>query len=332
VSGPPPQSSPLVSVVIPTHNRAALLVATLASALEQTLRDIEVIVVDDGCTDKTSEVVAAVARRDSRVHLLSQTNTGLAAARNTGLAVASAPLVAFLDDDDLWLPSAMAELTGAIGTADVVACLCARFFSDSPTLRAKDVIADQNRFTVGLWPEDASHGLVSLAELIVAPRIPIHAALFRRSALLALGGFDPIRRAAEDYQLWLHLAARAPVNVLASTLALYRWHPCQMRHDRTRQSRETRLALESFLTSCPQGRQAVTTCALRRRLAGLHREEAYESLLAGESLAAARAALASLRYWPFKLKTWAYLLASAWPTGFRRRRRGYKPCGDTARQ
>jgi glycosyltransferase involved in cell wall biosynthesis len=93
---------PLVSVVVPTYNRAYCLERALSSALSQTHRNLEVVVVDDGSTDATEELVSTLSRRDSRVRLFKQTNKGVAAARNAGFAQCTGEFVALLDSDDVW--------------------------------------------------------------------------------------------------------------------------------------------------------------------------------------------------------------------------------------
>src|SRR5262245_16886500 len=93
---------PLVSVVIPTRNRASLLERTLRSVLAQRMGDLEVVVVDDGSTDDTTSVAGAA---DVRVAVVrNQTPEGVSAARNRGIAAARGSWIAFCDDDDLWSP------------------------------------------------------------------------------------------------------------------------------------------------------------------------------------------------------------------------------------
>ena len=92
---------PLVSIIIPTRNREALVATAIDSVLNQTQQDFELIVVDDGSTDATQEVLRAYG---NRIACLRIDHAGPSAARNRGIAAAQADLIAFLDSDDLWLP------------------------------------------------------------------------------------------------------------------------------------------------------------------------------------------------------------------------------------
>lgn len=96
----PLKNMSLVSVVVPTYNRAQLLPRALQSALGQTHASLEIIVVDDGSTDSTREAVSSITTADARVRYVYQTNQGLAGARNTGIATAQGDYVTFLDSDD----------------------------------------------------------------------------------------------------------------------------------------------------------------------------------------------------------------------------------------
>lgn len=97
--------SPRVSVVMPIYNAASYLSGTLMSVLQQCLQDWELVAVDDGSTDASAEIVLNVARKDTRVTLLRQEHAGVSSARNRGVAESHAPLIAFLDADDLWHPN-----------------------------------------------------------------------------------------------------------------------------------------------------------------------------------------------------------------------------------
>lgn len=105
---------PLVSIVVPAYNAEATLRRTLLSACKQTYRAVEVIVVDDGSTDGTPAIVSEFAASDSRVRLLSQSNSGVARARNSGLRNANGDFVAPLDADDVWHPQYIEKLLAAL--------------------------------------------------------------------------------------------------------------------------------------------------------------------------------------------------------------------------
>ena len=100
---------PKISVIVPTYNRTRFLPISIKSILAQTFEDYEIIIVDDGSTDDTSTVVRSFS--DSRIKYIRQSNAGQAAARNTGLSHAAGEYIGFLDDDDLYVPSALQVLS-----------------------------------------------------------------------------------------------------------------------------------------------------------------------------------------------------------------------------
>lgn len=113
---------PLFTVVIPTFNRRDVTVEAVRSALDQTVRDIEVIVIDDGSTDGTASAVAAIG--DERLHVIVQPNAGAAAARNRGIAYARGRYVAFLDSDDRFFPEHLADLLPLLAQGEDVVAYC----------------------------------------------------------------------------------------------------------------------------------------------------------------------------------------------------------------
>lgn len=114
-------SAPLVSIIMPAYNVAPWIAQTLSSVLKQTLSDWECIVVDDGSTDETPRIVSSFA--DSRIRLISQENTGVAAARNKGLDAAQGQYIAFLDADDVWHPLALERMYSTLA-AHPACALC----------------------------------------------------------------------------------------------------------------------------------------------------------------------------------------------------------------
>jgi glycosyltransferase involved in cell wall biosynthesis len=187
-----PTRAPSVSVVLPTYQRRGLVERAIASVLAQTRRDFELIVVDDGSTDGTD---AAIAGLGDAVRYEWQPNRGVSAARNVGIALARAPVVAFLDSDNQWLPDHLAVVTEVLER------------------RAEAVLVSTCRecITAGTQgPEDAELRDV-LPNLLLRNDVGlISCAAARRDALLAAGGFDERLSVAEDSELWLRLAMRGP--------------------------------------------------------------------------------------------------------------------------
>jgi len=110
-----------ISVIMPTYNRAKIIGRSIQSVTAQTYPDVELIVVDDGSTDNTSDVVAEYARNTTRSIVYHwKENGGCASARNKGLQIATGELVAPLDSDDTWAPEALTNLIASIGDADFV--------------------------------------------------------------------------------------------------------------------------------------------------------------------------------------------------------------------
>lgn len=144
---------PQVSVVVPAYNAEATLAETLASIQSQSLRDIEILVVDDGSTDRTAQIMAQIAADDRRVTALHQSNAGVATARNTGMAKASGQFAAFCDADDIWHPHKLERQVAAL-RADPQAGLCYawhrrigqddRILSSSPTPRIEGFVLHQH--------------------------------------------------------------------------------------------------------------------------------------------------------------------------------------------
>ena len=106
----------LVSIIVPAYNVAEYIESCLNSLLAQTHEEIEVVVVDDGSTDETAAVCAAVARRDARVRIIAQPNAGVSAARNRGVQEARGKYVCFVDSDDAAHPDMVARLLAALST------------------------------------------------------------------------------------------------------------------------------------------------------------------------------------------------------------------------
>lgn len=188
-------SGPAVSVIMPAYNAAAYITEAIESALNQTHRDLELIVVDDGSTDETPSIVAGWAERDPRVIVITQTNHGISAARNAALAASRGRFLALLDSDDAWDP---AFLQTQLGVFD----------------RLPDVgVVTGNALHCGgphdgqaMWSSVNGLRTLHLDDLLSHETSVCIMTVFRRELLEEIGGFDVRLRCNEDYQFWLRVA------------------------------------------------------------------------------------------------------------------------------
>src|SRR5438132_13618593 len=185
---------PGVSVVIPAYNAERFVEEAVRSALGQTLRPVDVVVVDDGSSDRTAAVAAAV---DPKVDVVRTPNRGVAAARNAGAGRARGSVLAFLDADDVWLPTKLAQQVALLGEhADLGLVHCG----------VQDV--DQSGVPLGIHLDGMSG---QVADELLLFRRPVllgggSAAVFPRAAFEAVGGFDERLSTSADWDLFYRVA------------------------------------------------------------------------------------------------------------------------------
>jgi glycosyltransferase involved in cell wall biosynthesis len=216
-------SRPSVSVVIPTYNCVSLLPNAIRSAYAQTLAPLEVIVVDDGCADGTAEVLGRLAPTlPGNFTYRSKTNGGEASARNAGVSMARGDFVAFLDQDDIWLPDKLERQMS--------------LFEHDPSLglafTALTRVAGGAREVVLQLEWDASPEAV-IRSLMVGCVITPSTVIVRRDVLAAVGPFDESLWLGNDWELWLRIAVKGyRVGYLPEPLTDYYWHTTNMSRDR----------------------------------------------------------------------------------------------------
>jgi glycosyltransferase involved in cell wall biosynthesis len=199
VGAPCLSAAPSVSVIIPAHNVAPYIGETLDSVFSQTFADYEVIVINDGSPD-TEELERELARFVARVNYIKQENRGASAARNAGLRTARGEFVAFLDADDLWLPSYLDEQIKFIleRNCDLV-CADAEVFSDGSH---KD-----ETYMETLMADAPPTGDVTFIGLLSAELSLITSGVVvRRERVFEVGLFDEELRNSQDFDLWLRMA------------------------------------------------------------------------------------------------------------------------------
>ncbi|MGZ8216662.1 glycosyltransferase family 2 protein [Methylomagnum sp.] len=221
--------NPLISVIIPSYNRADYIVEAVQSAFAQTYPALELIVIDDGSTDATAQVLAPFVGRLTYVR---QENQGIGAARNHGVARSSGEFVAFLDSDDLWLPDKLQWQMAA--------------FRNAPETDA--VYGHAEQFISPELDAEAAARLRHLAGKIQPAPIAC-ALLIRRPAFDAVGPFDPALRVGVDMDWYARLCERGLKTVmLEQTLYRRRLHRSNLNlthaHEQSERLRVLKMALD----------------------------------------------------------------------------------------
>jgi glycosyltransferase involved in cell wall biosynthesis len=198
-----------ISVIVPAYNAERTILETITSVLQQTFSDFELIVINDGSTDKTLELLNTV--KDSRLKIFSYENGGESVARNRGISQATGEFMAFLDADDLWTPDKLElQLAALQQNPEVGVAYSWAYYIDE---KGESLQADQPIFFEGNV----------YAELLVRDFIVSGSnCLIRREAIESVGEFDPALPCAADWDYWLRLAARWSFVVVPKPQIFYR--------------------------------------------------------------------------------------------------------------
>jgi glycosyltransferase involved in cell wall biosynthesis len=252
--------SDLVSVVIPVFNAERYLAETLASVSAQTYRTIEVVVVDDGSTDRS---VAIARDAGERVVVVPQENLGPAAARNRGARTARGRWIAFLDADDTWAPDKIERQLATCGHL--------------PWSHTDSVFvggANDGRRDSALTPK--SGGAV-LEPLVRGNFICTSSVVVDRDVLLTAGGFDESLRSIQDWDLWLRIAASHALGYVDEPLVGYRVHPVSVsRRTRANLANHLRVIDRAFAAGGPATALAALKPAAQARSLGICSQIAEE--------------------------------------------------------
>ncbi|MGN6488186.1 MAG: glycosyltransferase family 2 protein [Devosia sp.] len=235
----------LVTIVIPAFNAERFLASTLRSATAQTHANLQIIVVDDGSTDGTADLVRQHAELDPRIELFSKANAGLSAARNDGLRLSRGEFVTFLDADDLWHPDKIRQQLRAVNNHGCPERVGAVYTLSRQIDEADRLLMDYPTLTV--------QGAV-LRRLLLTNFIATGGSnlLCPREVALEVGGFDisyqpPGAGTSEDYDFQLKVAARYDILAMEQYLVGYRRYPGSMSRNQLRMARSRRSVIEHHL-------------------------------------------------------------------------------------
>lgn len=300
---------PRVSIIMPCYNGADHLLQSVGSIRSQTHSDWELVLIDDGSTDGSPDLIRRLTQEERRIVALRQPNAGLVAARNRGLSAARGEFIAFLDADDSWHPEFLSEMTAALDAnpkAAVAYCgwqnVGARPPRDRPYV-PPDYEADRK-----------------LELLLKDCPWPVHAALVRAPFFEAHGAFDDSFSACEDYDLWLRLAMGNPIVRVARVLAYYHHHGGeQMTRDKARIALNHFKVQEKFLSGHPQVRRTLGSRKVREVTLGQLLRRGYAAYWSRD-LPASRAIFREvIKHGYGAPRDWLYMFSSLWPYPWQRK-------------
>ena len=196
------------SIIIPTFNRAQMLPKTIESLINQTFSDWELIIVDDGSTDNTKEIVASYIGKDSRIKYIYQENAERSVARNNGIENAKGEYICFLDSDDWYLENHLENLYNSIDKQENKTCL---LFVNA----IQDTNGKQTPIISPTYDQSPDY---FLAKSIIPARVCIHRSILKNYT------FDPKTVIVEDSVLWTQIHLHYHVVHLAEQTIVYRWH------------------------------------------------------------------------------------------------------------
>jgi glycosyltransferase involved in cell wall biosynthesis len=281
---------PLVSVIIPTLDRPTYLAAAIHSVLRQSAQDFEVLVVDDGSAANLRPVLEALD--DGRIrYFRHESNRGEAAARNTGIVNARGAYLAFLDDDDEWLPEKLRlQLELFSRCPDTIGCV----YGGHEAIRGRDrqVVSRQSPMKRG----DLSREL--LKANVVGPPSTV---MLTRACLDRVGLFDEDIAFGVDYDLWIRVAQTYHFDFVPDIVTRYTVHPGQMSNDPFVIARGHADLLRKYASRLRWG---------RRHQGMIHFAIGQQMCLHGDVVEARRAFLKALRFNPLQVRAYVYLVVS----------------------
>lgn len=284
---------PFVSVLLATYNDAPYIEHAVNSILEQSYDHFELIIIDDGSTDRTPASIEPYGR-DNRVSIINQTNEGLAGARNAGLAVAKGEFIAFCDGDDLWHRDKLKLQIPVLANAP-----------DAGLVHTARTAIDENGNAISRAHKRSGRIIVeknTTQSLLHRNYICGSSSLIRRECFDQIGLFDTRFRLSCDHQLFLRMSTRYKFVYLDEELYLYRKHSAQANSNRSLRDEYRERVLKDFAEHFPD---AISRKDFDIAFANIHKTRGHERLMQDDDRPGAREEfLKALKYRPINPSVW----------------------------
>ena len=252
-------SNPLVSIITPVYNGEQYLLAAIESGLAQTYQNFELLIVNDGSIDNSADIIKPFLK-DSRVIYIEQKNAGVAAARNAAIKQAKGKYIGFLDQDDLWLNNKLEVQVTALEQDESVALVHSR----------QDYIDLQGNKINFEWITGASG--YCFEDMFKKNRIAVLTVLIRKAIIEEVGLFNEQLSGADDYEMWLRVTLKHPIQYIVEPLAFYRFHDNNVSKNSFKMTVFELKTIDTILFEHPEALNRVGKRTVRARLYELHHQ------------------------------------------------------------
>ena len=252
-------SNPLVSIITPVYNGEQYLLAAIESGLAQTYQNFELLIVNDGSIDNSADIIKPFLK-DSRVIYIEQKNAGVAAARNTAIKQARGKYVGFLDQDDLWRNNKLEVQVAALEQDESVALVHSR----------QDYIDLQGNKIDYEWITGASG--YCFKDMFKKNRIAVLTVLIRKTIIDEIGLFNEQLSGTDDYEMWLRVTLKYPIQYVDQALAFYRFHDSNISKNSFRMTVLELKTINTILFEHPEALNRVGKRTVKARLYELHHQ------------------------------------------------------------
>jgi glycosyltransferase involved in cell wall biosynthesis len=296
---------PKVSIIIPTYNRAQFIAEAIQSVLDQTFQDFELLIVDDGSTDNTREIVGSF--KDQRIKYIHQENRGVSAARNNGILASSGEYIAFLDSDDLWLPQSLELKVRSLDSHPDAALVCSDlelFDNDTGARLGSFWHGSISRFSLKRVSKQPLNQLLTIG-CFIGPQ----ATLIRRRVFSDVGYFDESLRSCGDWDMFVRILKRFLIDIIDIPLTKLRRHGYSMWS--TGKNIDENYQNEVYAINKVINSDAFTKAEIalaKKRLARVHFSYGCEKLRSGNTALAREKLLASVKYNPWRIRPYIYIV------------------------
>jgi glycosyltransferase involved in cell wall biosynthesis len=299
---------PKVSVIVPTYNRAHFLAEAIQSVLDQTFQDFEVMVVDDGSTDNTKEVVDRF--QDPRIKYIYRRNRGLSAARNTGIKASIGEYIALLDSDDIWLPQNLELNVKLLDSRPDIALVCSDLYEFNNDTGATIRRLWRNR-SGRYWRELQDGTRQPLTEYLSGrASLRIVTVIMRRQVFDEAGYFDEALQAFEDFDMYVRIFQRfSSIGIINMPLVRVRKHRAHLSRDYDKVHTSMLIGINKIINSNSLSKEHIRFIR-RRKLAAVYCDSGWVKIARGEVAIGRERLIAAIRVNPWRVRPYLYLAFS----------------------